>query len=208
MWRKQAILLGEVFRFLLTHPVWDVTVNAIKADGDATNFYSHIPCGMWHQPKPPQHQQEGFLLTHPVWDVTMTFCRIVRAKSFLLTHPVWDVTVERRKKFCETRFLLTHPVWDVTSCILCCSTHIQFLLTHPVWDVTQIRYFRKCRGIQFLLTHPVWDVTFTTTGKNLLKINFYSHIPCGMWRQSVSRIRPIKGFLLTHPVWDVTKAKR
>ena len=36
--------------------------------------------------------------------------------------------------------------------------------------------------------------------------HFYSHIPCGMWRNPDST-RIIKGlFLLTHPVWDVTQA--
>ena len=50
-------------KFLLTHPVWDVT-----ADGDTFDLY------------------RIFLLTHPVWDVTAVVC------GFLLTHPVWDVT--------------------------------------------------------------------------------------------------------------------
>ena len=35
-------------------------------------------------------------------------------------------------------------------------------------------------------------------------INFYSHIPCGMWRRPVSSYDEAKAFLLTHPVWDVT----
>ena len=36
-------------------------------------------------------------------------------------------------------------------------------------------------------------------------LNFYSHIPCGMW-QTVPWIRLWFGrFLLTHPVWDVTE---
>ena len=42
--QKQVLLL----KFLLTHPVWDVT-------GDGL---------------PPVYGSYGFLLTHPVWDVT------------------------------------------------------------------------------------------------------------------------------------------
>ena len=34
--------------------------------------------------------------------------------------------------------------------------------------------------------------------------NFYSHIPCEMWRSSVVSVTFSYLFLLTHPVWDVT----
>ena len=34
--------------------------------------------------------------------------------------------------------------------------------------------------------------------------NFYSHIPCGMWRIFIKQISISEEFLLTHPVWDVT----
>ena len=38
------------------------------------------------------------------------------------------------------------------------------------------------------------------------QMNFYSHIPCGMWRRNPDSTRIIiKLFLLTHPVWDVTQ---
>ena len=78
-------------RFLLTHPVWDVTYEIQK---DSEN--------------------KKFLLTHPVWDVTIV-CRTNIIKSiFLLTHPVWDVTYEIQKDSENKKFLLTHPVWDVT----------------------------------------------------------------------------------------------
>ena len=57
-------------KFLLTHPVWDVT-NAIQQG---------------------QIADMQFLLTHPVWDVTRCFnCHDLPVR-FLLTHPVWDVT--------------------------------------------------------------------------------------------------------------------
>ena len=80
-------------RFLLTHPVWDVT-----------------PLNLSFTPR------LIFLLTHPVWDVTVvpSSAAFVR-QSFLLTHPVWDVTVCMIWQHRRLRFLLTHPVWDVTN---------------------------------------------------------------------------------------------
>ena len=59
----------EEWGFLLTHPVWDVTI--------------------WQAIHLMKHK---FLLTHPVWDVTAFPASIVRGCKFLLTHPVWDVT--------------------------------------------------------------------------------------------------------------------
>ena len=56
--------------FLLTHPVWDVTLRLLI-----------------------RHRLSLFLLTHPVWDVTDIPGLMLNAKRlFLLTHPVWDVT--------------------------------------------------------------------------------------------------------------------
>ena len=39
----------------------------------------------------------------------------------------------------------------------------------------------------------------------LRAINFYSHIPCGMWQKWTGDGTIIIRFLLTHPVWDVTR---
>ena len=74
-----------------------------------------------------------------------------------------------------------------------------------MWDVTF--YHAKIFSIHdwFLLTHPVWDVTQKEPIRNTRGRNFYSHIPCGMWRH-VSPSRSLsRQFLLTHPVWDVTR---
>ena len=35
-------------------------------------------------------------------------------------------------------------------------------------------------------------------------VNFYSHIPCGMWPDWISVREQEQEFLLTHPLWDVT----
>ena len=79
-------------KFLLTHPLWDVTNNlgavlaplAIsthtslvgcdskrdKFSNLVCNFYSHIPCGMWLSHGFGRLGTQSFLLTHPLWDVT------------------------------------------------------------------------------------------------------------------------------------------
>ena len=61
---------GYSYRFLLTHPVWDVTMNRNLNGTESVTF----------------------LLTHPVWDVTAERGQAGSIRGFLLTHPVWDVT--------------------------------------------------------------------------------------------------------------------
>ena len=93
MWRIPKLKHFVLLRFLLTHPVWDVTTIHLKLLHLMMHFYSHIPCGMWliwpfivfiiiyfysHIPC-------GMWLVNVSVDVS-TF-------SFLLTHPVWDVTL-------------------------------------------------------------------------------------------------------------------
>ena len=145
------------------------------------HFYSHIPCGMWL----------SYIWSIKITKIISTHTSRVGCDRYtdwseilvinFYSHipcgmwPQWQYSTAIWQKF-----LLTHPVWDVTSCILCCSTHIQFLLTHPVWDVTDLAQ----------------DATVT--------VNFYSHIPCGMWRIVIYRPSAAEEFLLTHPVWDVT----
>ena len=147
-----------------------------------SNFYSHIPCGMWHFILCKNCFQYEFLLTHPVWDVTSFFIYVVAFRKFLLTHPVWDVTCPCVCRFTYLcKFLLTHPVWDVTFSRFISDEPRRFLLTHPVWDVTDnppiflikliisthtsrvgcdnVTGNSKTVCIWFLLTHPVWDVT-------------------------------------------------
>ena len=101
------------------------------------------------------------------------------------------------------KFLLTHPVWDVTYLPFSYVLLKKFLLTHPVWDVTLMT-------LRFFLT---WIISTHTSRVgcdsedvilNTAEINFYSHIPCGMWPYSANFFILFHQFLLTHPVWDVT----
>ena len=83
-------------RFLLTHPLWDVTQQSFFQPKSVLHFYSHIPCGMWQEFYRNFHAPEWFLLTHPLWDVTGLNCNPFRHSPFLLTHPLWDVTAPCR----------------------------------------------------------------------------------------------------------------
>ena len=47
MWHSCEYKRKGTWRFLLTHPVWDVTLNTAEIKETTDNFYSHIPCGMW-----------------------------------------------------------------------------------------------------------------------------------------------------------------
>ena len=70
--------------FLLTHPVWDVTVVLLTREIITE-----------------------FLLTHPVWDVTVVGSATIPRIAFLLTHPVWDVT-EYLVFSCRLYLISTH----------------------------------------------------------------------------------------------------
>ena len=146
-------------KFLLTHPVWDVTPFWGVEVPVKFYFYSHIPCGMWLIHPEPQECTTIFLLTHPVWDVTWWPGRgNRRLLTFLLTHPVWDVTNYPKQWEAKKKFLLTHPVWDVTK--ICCSQ----------WSVYIISTHTSRVGCDY-----VWANWVQASP------HFYSHIPCGMW---------------------------
>ena len=131
---------------------------------------------------------------------------VVSAGKFLLTHPVWDVTSVHSTKNVARLFLLTHPVWDVTMHMFCLQMEHKFLLTHPVWDVTFSACFLLL--LPYISTHTSrvgcdfcgciicwWRCISTHTSRvgcdysceniGMQAINFYSHIPCGMWRPYV-----------------------
>ena len=114
MWRIPKLKHFVLLRFLLTHPVWDVTSHAeiharMKKISTHTSrvgcdtvvllillsrvyFYSHIPCGMWRRWQFFHWFSDNFYSHIPcgMWlIVTIVYNWI---KSVLLTHPVWDVT--------------------------------------------------------------------------------------------------------------------
>ena len=85
-------LLRSALPFLLTHPVWDVTlmvITMIRGTVISTHT-SRVGCDSIPL---CLHSSGTFLLTHPVWDVTITGLNGLTFILFLLTHPVWDVTL-------------------------------------------------------------------------------------------------------------------
>ena len=81
-------------------------------------------------------------------------------------------------------FLLTHPVWDVTPFTAFLAAVFKFLLTHPVWDVTKSK--GKIEAVERISTHTSRvGCDYSCENIGMQAINFYSHIPCGMWRPYV-----------------------
>ena len=164
MWQPHWALPEHLVKFLLTHPVWDVTLWSLFYLQDLPNFYSHIPCGMWLRTLIMFVYCCKFLLTHPVWDVTQ-----VNIDCFT----GWCISTHTSRVGCDSivfsisrfppKFLLTHPVWDVTLLLV--------LLNRQTWISTHTSrvgcdsavFFPAKICFTFLLTHPVWDVTNTKT---------------------------------------------
>ena len=206
MWHESTSSCFPCIQFLLTHPVWDVTRNNREIRKSQKNFYSHIPCGMWH-PRPPQRKSwKLFLLTHPVWDVTKEYRSNNSGKEFLLTHPVWDVTIictdnntsiaistHTSRVGCDWRWQFFR--WS--------SDNFYSHIPCGMWQVCP-HCRKKQGGISTHTSRVGCDVSEILTA-SIFKSHFYSHIPCGMW-PCVRQARVISAqFLLTHPVWDVTK---
>ena len=63
------------FQFLLTHPVWDVTVKGVLLDNgkEISTHTSRVGCDLFRGVQ--MNVVLSFLLTHPVWDVTKMFWR-------------------------------------------------------------------------------------------------------------------------------------
>ena len=91
MWPQWQYSTAIWQKFLLTHPVWDVT-RKIFLRKKIWNFYSHIPCGMWPIQRKPSFKEFDFYSHIPcgMWLLGSLF--YANDYLFLLTHPVWDVT--------------------------------------------------------------------------------------------------------------------
>ena len=184
MWHSFGIFpFLAIAKFLLTHPVWDVTLFLLYVFVKIRNFYSHIPCGMWPSRRQYRKYVLIFLLTHPVWDVTWN--RIIKyCISIISTHT--------SRVGCDwiilyffigfLSFLLTHPVWDVTSFLFCLLFHTQ-ISTHTSRVGCDIKE-RLSRYVAMISTHT-------------------SRVGCDITHSCIVTTYTI-WFLLTHPVWDVT----
>ena len=145
-------------QFLLTHPVWDVTIrdSGISQTVRISTHTSRVGCD------PERAGSMGdsgkFLLTHPVWDVTVVSFN-TQYKQLISTHT--------SRVGCDANICNMAIMKKI-------STHTSRVGCDNAWRT--LIYFQ----ILFLLTHPVWDVTFSSLLKSFHQFNFYSHIPCGM----------------------------
>ena len=204
MWLVFAPYALYYNKFLLTHPVWDVTpsvkvtlfvltisthTSRVGCDIPATAtlliacyFYSHIPCGMW---------QCGFC------SVNYSF------KNFYSHIPCGMWHRNQNKRMYHRNFYSHIPcgMWLGLRQRMGSRQRISTHTSRVGCDYMAVATENKPK---FLLTHPVWDVTILAMNSVLQSKNFYSHIPCGMWQHYPSNLRNLLLFLLTHPVWDVT----
>ena len=123
------------------------------------NFYSHIPCGMWQKIVQIRKSFSYFYSHIPcgMWHESTSSC--FPCIQFLLTHPVWDVTT-MRYKVSLMRVISTHT--SRVGCDMCSSSTCN-----------------KC-SISTHTSRVGCDFLVGCTEQELR--DFYSHIPCGMWR--------------------------
>ena len=160
MWRIPKLKHFVLLRFLLTHPVWDVTLFSDIIKLSSYNFYSHIPCGMWRLVCKIHRRWRNFYSHIPcgMWPVLTPFSLIA---PMISTHTsrvgcdnALDTTIQ------QMFAISTH-----TSRVGCDASgmtwiHIRIISTHTSRVGCDVFWFPTISIVKiFLLTHPVWDVT-------------------------------------------------
>ena len=151
MWRQLDRIYRDYPKFLLTHPVWDVTTirGAIKGITSISTHTSRVGCDdLCHHSTLAGIK---FLLTHPVWDVTRAPKHTEHREQNFYSHipcgmwlyyineqiaqydfyshipcGMWRATQHEKTK--SKKFLLTHPVWDVTAIYSIFQSHYSHIL--------------------------------------------------------------------------------
>ena len=205
MWLTTIFAPSSLVIFLLTHPVWDVTWwwQFFHWFFKISTHTSRVGCDKMSLTRVKCHG----ISTHTSRVGCDEFWVTLEIKPFifLLTHPVWDVTEHEVKKEEPYHYFYSHipcgmwPLLDREGLIL-----VVFLLTHPVWDVTS-RIIQKDHIAQISTHTSRVGCDFRLNTSSRPKMDFYSHIPCGMWQYPKKYCKNPVLFLLTHPVWDVTE---
>ena len=145
--------------FLLTHPVWDVThieekiqldvlisthtsrvgcdTNLLRHVFLASNFYSHIPCGMW-QETTEKYESLRKISTH----TSRVGCDIPdrrngRVGNYFYSHIPCGMWPKSTAATTAAKNFYSHiPCGMWLSFAQITILPSPFLLTHPVWDVT------------------------------------------------------------------------
>ena len=151
MWRIPKLKHFVLLRFLLTHPVWDVTGIPTDITPVWTNFYSHIPCGMWRSDHRSCMSIFEFLLTHPVWDVTyLQGC-----------NHRWNVISTHTSRVgCDRKYQSY-------------SLNRLYFYSHIPCGMWRYHQNKWKPSWWFLLTHPVWDVTYAEGWSGQCLHDFY-----------------------------------
>ena len=159
MWRYNFHIITFLLQFLLTHPVWDVTISnpcsklsfpisthtsrvgcddrQAEAHTADKNFYSHIPCGMW------------------------LYSCVYSAKNIVISTHTSRVGCDSHVfQFFQCFFYFYSHIpcgmWHSKDVPPCRSWHFYSHIPCGMWLVAGSAH---CTGLSFLLTHPVWDVT-------------------------------------------------
>ena len=159
-WTNNVYLFNTFISFLFTHPMWDVTDTEVKTLCTLTisTHTSRVGCDvsffdLINSDKISTH-------TSRVGCDPSMLILILRRCNFYSHIPcgMWPSLLIY---VCQSLFISTH-----TSRVGCDGIHARTAIY----------------GQKFLLTHPVWDVTSIRQVDRAGVANFYSHIPCGMWR--------------------------
>ena len=149
MWQLSWESLNPSEKFLLTHPVWDVTRVPLLRLNNLQNFYSHIPCGMWQKKNRHPADRKNFYSHIPCGMWHGSRWNNPRTASHFYSHipcGMWQRIAPSNSAF--LKFLLTHPVWDVTKD--CFSA----LLPHSISTHTS-RVGCDSRGFLYLHMQPI-----------------------------------------------------
>ena len=136
MWRGSRLSLQEIYIFLLTHPVWDVTM-AFMCSSSTRNISTHtsrVGCDL-------------FSVSLSALSAISTHTSRVGCDADLIARPALVcISTHTSRVGCDGRKQDKHlQLANFYSHIPC------GMWLNPIWALPKPR--------RFLLTHPVWDVT-------------------------------------------------
>ena len=175
----------------------------IEALGRIINFYSHIPCGMWHRTE-RQGCSDKDISTH----TSRVGCddRLVLLDLcffYFYSHipcGMW--------RYLSPVVMVRKNFYSHIPCGMWLRAHVLCVLTAISTHTSRVGCDEMGRlshaQAQNFYSHIPCGMWHNAPKMERHSRNFYSHIPCGMWPNPHRTIPMFLTFLLTHPVWDVT----
>ena len=187
MWLQSSCFPFCIRKFLLTHPVWDVTRDwsSLELQHSISTHTSRVGCDGYCF----YRRNELGISTH----TSRVGCDTNRSRpntnkrDFYSHIPcgMWP-RMSAMSSFILP-FLLTHPVWDVTppgSHLGLPDTYFYSHIPCGMWHHSYISYL----SIQSISTHTSRvGCDFSAPSSTPTITYFYSHIPCGMWQRRGNR---------------------